>query len=64
MTVACPALTASIDSAQFETLKSTLLNKNGSISLHHRFRALFTLKALGDNRSVEAIAAGIIVKPL
>jgi deoxyhypusine monooxygenase len=41
-----------------EKLDDILNNKSGNVPLHERFRALFTLKSIGDERSVDAIAKG------
>ncbi|KAI9595762.1 Deoxyhypusine hydroxylase [Syncephalis fuscata] len=41
-----------------DQLDALLNNQSGTTPLHERFRALFTLKSLGDNRSVDAIAKG------
>jgi len=42
----------------YEKLRNDLLNLCGTVPLHRRFRALFTLKGLGDNKAVEIIAEG------
>lgn len=39
-------------------LEAALLNTSGAVPLHNRFRALFTLKALKDDRAVEIITKG------
>lgn len=40
------------------SLEAALLNTSGTVPLHNRFRALFTLKALKDDRAVEIITKG------
>lgn len=39
-------------------LRDTLLNTSGSVPLHERFRALFTLKSLKNDRAIEIISEG------
>jgi hypothetical protein len=39
-------------------LEDTLLNTSGEHPLHNRFRALFTLKAVGGETAIEIIAKG------
>ncbi|KAF9130860.1 deoxyhypusine hydroxylase [Mortierella sp. 14UC] len=39
----------------YKTLEADLCNTSGKTPLHERFRALFTLKALADNESVDII---------
>jgi len=53
-------MTASINVTQEDliSLETTLLNTSGTTLLPDRFRALFTLKAIGDQRAVEIIAKG------
>ncbi|OZJ05697.1 hypothetical protein BZG36_01417 [Bifiguratus adelaidae] len=46
------------DANSMEYLKSTLLNVSGSIPLHERFRALFTLKNLAGDECVDIIGQG------
>ncbi|KAG9018094.1 deoxyhypusine hydroxylase [Tulasnella sp. 427] len=41
-------------------LQSRLLNSSGTVPLHDRFRALFTLKAVGDERAIEVISKGVL----
>jgi deoxyhypusine monooxygenase len=41
-----------------QQLDALLNNASGTVPLHERFRALFTLKSIGDNRSVDVIAKG------
>ncbi|KAH7096431.1 ARM repeat-containing protein [Auriculariales sp. MPI-PUGE-AT-0066] len=41
---------------ELAALESTLLNTNGSIPLAQRFRALFTLKAIKSNESIDIIS--------
>ncbi|KAI9313973.1 armadillo-type protein [Dichotomocladium elegans] len=40
----------------YEYLESVLCNTSGTVQLAERFRALFTLKNIGDNRSIDIIA--------
>ncbi|KAJ1649749.1 deoxyhypusine hydroxylase [Dispira simplex] len=42
----------------YEALENLFLNTNGKVTLAERFRALFSLKALKDDRSVSIIAKG------
>ncbi|RKP07869.1 ARM repeat-containing protein [Thamnocephalis sphaerospora] len=51
-------MTARRDPQVVAKLDDILNNKSGDVPLHERFRALFTLKSLGDERSVDAIAKG------
>ncbi len=44
--------------AQLETLRACLLNTGTTFPLHERFRALFTLKAIGGEEAVRIIAEG------
>ncbi|KAF9161224.1 deoxyhypusine hydroxylase [Actinomortierella ambigua] len=44
-----------VDEETFQKLEADLCNTSGKTPLHERFRALFTLKALADNRSVDII---------
>ncbi|KAJ1980337.1 deoxyhypusine hydroxylase [Dimargaris cristalligena] len=44
--------------ATYESLEALLLNHSGQVSLAERFRALFSLKALPDQRSVDIIGRG------
>lgn len=39
-------------------LEDSLLNENGTVALHDRFRALFTLKALKSDAAVDIISKG------
>ncbi|KAF9345244.1 hypothetical protein BGX34_004911, partial [Mortierella sp. NVP85] len=39
----------------YQNLEADLCNHSGKVPLHERFRALFTLKALADNESVDII---------
>ncbi|KAG8874945.1 deoxyhypusine hydroxylase [Tulasnella sp. 331] len=41
-----------------DELEARLLNQNGQVPLHDRFRALFTLKAIGGQAAVNIIAKG------
>ncbi|THH06881.1 hypothetical protein EW145_g3773 [Phellinidium pouzarii] len=42
----------------YSALKASLLNKSGKTPLHERFRALFTLKSLKNDRAIEIISEG------
>ncbi|KAK9764243.1 deoxyhypusine hydroxylase [Basidiobolus ranarum] len=42
----------------YTLLEDVLLNKSGKVQLHDQFRALFTLKCLGNERSIDIIADG------
>lgn len=60
---AAPETTHNIDSLRsdpktYQRLESILLNTSGSVPLHERFRALFTLKSLGTDLAVDVIAKG------
>jgi deoxyhypusine monooxygenase len=44
--------------AVYEKLEETLTNKNGQVSLHKRFRVIFTLKNLADEKSIDILAKG------
>ncbi|RUP43775.1 armadillo-type protein [Jimgerdemannia flammicorona] len=52
------AMPATEDSYAY--LEATLTNVNGDVPLHERFRALFTLKNLADDRSVHIIAKAFV----
>ncbi|KAG8969499.1 deoxyhypusine hydroxylase [Tulasnella sp. 419] len=47
-----------VDDKTLADLEARLLNTSGNVPLHDRFRALFTLKALGDDRAVQVISKG------
>ena len=40
-------------------LEASLLNTSGDVALHHRFRALFALKALKNEDAVRIISMGM-----
>ena|ERR1700761_793747 len=44
--------------SHFLTLENSLLNRSGTTPLAVRFRALFTLKSIGDERAISIISAG------
>jgi deoxyhypusine monooxygenase len=44
----------------YQALDADLCNHSGKVPLHERFRALFTLKALADNESVDIVGRGKI----
>lgn len=43
-----------------EELSDCLLNKSGQVPLPARFRALFALKYLGDEKAIDIIGQGIL----
>ena len=43
---------------ELDALEATLLNTSGNVLLHNRFRALFTLKALKNERAIKIISKG------
>ena len=43
----------------YQILETLLTNVNGDVPLHKRFRALFTLKNLCDEKSIDIIAKGM-----
>ncbi|KIO21368.1 hypothetical protein M407DRAFT_245504 [Tulasnella calospora MUT 4182] len=47
-----------VDDETIQDLQIRLLNTTGNTPLHDRFRALFTLKAVGDERAIQVIAKG------
>ncbi|KAG8908025.1 deoxyhypusine hydroxylase [Tulasnella sp. 403] len=47
-----------VDDKALQDLEVRLLNTSGTTPLHDRFRALFTLKAVGDDRAIQAISKG------
>jgi deoxyhypusine monooxygenase len=52
-------VTVSPSESDLEALEASLLNKSGSVPLHTRFRALFTLKALKSEDAVHIISQGL-----
>jgi deoxyhypusine monooxygenase len=46
------------NSEQLQRLSDCLLDGSGKTPLHERFRALFTLKAIGGDEVVDIVAAG------
>ncbi|KAI0004575.1 deoxyhypusine hydroxylase [Russula compacta] len=44
--------------AELSNLEASLLNVSGNVSLHNRFRALFTLKAIKSEEAVDIISKG------
>ncbi|KZT51015.1 deoxyhypusine hydroxylase [Calocera cornea HHB12733] len=53
-----PVETEPVSDAELQKLESVLLNQAGDVSLHRRFRALFTLRNIDDDRAVQAISKG------
>lgn len=47
-----------VSSSDLQRLEDCLLNKSGDVSLHKRFRVLFTLKNLKSKDAVDIIAKG------
>ena len=45
-----------------DALEKRLLNTTGDVPLHHRFRALFTLKSLKSEAAIAAIAKGRLLR--
>lgn len=52
------AIGLQVDDAALKALEARLLNVDGLTPLHDRFRALFTLKAVGGPRAVDVIGKG------
>lgn len=50
--------TSQVSQETLTSLESTLLNTSGTVPLHKRFRALFTLKALQNDVAVDIISKG------
>lgn len=48
-----------ISSSELQALEDSLLNKSGTVPLHNRFRALFTLKALKNEEAIQIISEGL-----
>ncbi|CAG8631049.1 17605_t:CDS:2, partial [Acaulospora morrowiae] len=44
------------DPATYDNLEEIITNKNGQIPLHKRFRAVFTLKNIADEKSIDILA--------
>ncbi|CAB4434313.1 unnamed protein product [Rhizophagus irregularis] len=44
------------DPTVYENLEKILINKNGQVPLHKRFRVIFTLKNLADEKSIDILA--------
>jgi len=47
-----------VSQSDLGNLEALLLNNAGSVPLHNRFRALFTLKALKSDEAVRIISKG------
>jgi deoxyhypusine monooxygenase len=47
-----------VSQSELNNLEALLLNTSGSVPLHNRFRALFTLKALKNEEAVAIISKG------
>lgn len=56
------APSVSLTSDTLEALEASLLNTSGSVALHDRFRALFTLKAAQEQeRVIDIIGKGMSI---
>ncbi|KNC97179.1 deoxyhypusine monooxygenase [Spizellomyces punctatus DAOM BR117] len=53
-----PTNPTNVDSKTYASLSNILTNVSGDVPLHKRFRALFTLKSLNNENSVDIIAKG------
>ncbi|KAI0712538.1 ARM repeat-containing protein [Earliella scabrosa] len=51
-------MVAEVDPSTLAALEAALLNKQGNVPLHNRFRALFTLKSLKNDDAVKIISEG------
>ncbi|KII90541.1 hypothetical protein PLICRDRAFT_173942 [Plicaturopsis crispa FD-325 SS-3] len=51
-------MVAEINDDELRTLEACLLNKSGTVPLHDRFRALFSLKALKNAEAIRIISEG------
>jgi deoxyhypusine monooxygenase len=51
-------MSVQVSPEQLQKLSDCLLNTAGNTPLHERFRALFTLKAVGGDEVVEIVAKG------
>ena len=51
-------LTMDVSDDAYTALAAKLHNTNGSVPLHERFRALFTLKSLKTPRAIDIISQG------
>lgn len=47
-----------VSAEQMSLLRDTLLNTSGQTPLHERFRALFMLKAVGNDEVVQIVSDG------
>lgn len=52
-------MTLDISEDSYSALRASLLNKSGTVPLHERFRALFTLKSLKTDQAIEIISEGV-----
>ena len=52
-------MVAEVDPSTLAALEAALLNKQGNVPLHNRFRALFTLKSLKNDDAVKIISEGV-----
>lgn len=50
--------------AELDGLERTLLNASGKVPLAKRFRALFTLRAVGSHRAIDIIGRGASTAPV
>ena len=51
-------MTITASPAELKNLEDVLLNTQGNVLLHNRFRALFTLKSFKSEEAVQIIAKG------
>lgn len=51
-------MTITVSPAELKNLEDTLLNTQGNVLLHNRFRALFTLKSLKSEEAIRIISDG------
>jgi deoxyhypusine monooxygenase len=51
-------MSVAVTPAQMTALRATLLNTSETTPLHERFRALFMLKAIGNDEVVQIVSDG------
>lgn len=51
-------MSVTVSAEQMSLLRDTLLNTSGRTPLHERFRALFMLKAVGNDEVVQIVSDG------
>lgn len=52
-------MTLDVSNDSYTALRASLLNESGSVPLHERFRALFTLKSLKTDQAIKIISEGV-----